>query len=499
MPGVVEIRNLRNIVKLRFPIPDRGVWLLTAGNGAGKTSLLACIRRIGYANAFPAHFPVSLKSDRLDNHSSGSITYEIGDDKVEYAYRGERWTPRPRSHANLLARFGYPSVTYMGATAERITPRPEDFEPQRVKAAHPGIVSAANRIFDTNKFSQLRTVNLAPGVGNDTFVLSIGGRPPSYHSEKNFSLGELCVLKLLRHIHAVPNNSLIIVDELEMAVHPRAQVKLLEYLQEESKKKNLTVIFSTHSVTLLKIAETKKIIYLERQLDGEIKPIFGCYPTYAIGNIASEEESLPDGVIYVEDSFARDVVSALFDQFADERYDDPSVRPTVKILPIGGFQEVVAFLERNRAILPDRCRQRALLDGDVADEVLDEWKRANNPRLAIFQRMHQKIAHLPWAPEVGVADFFHDNLVIAEQGIKDRFRDNQIHVSGIVRGYDTMLAGPARRRDAKRVMSEIVETIHIRTGRSKDHIQDEICREFAKLSWNNIRADFIRVFAPVVA
>jgi recombinational DNA repair ATPase RecF len=94
MAGTVEITNLRNIRKLRFEIPDRGVWLLTAGNGAGKTSLLACLRRIGHSNAFPLHFPSSLRSERLDNHSGGIVTYEINGDTVEYAYRGERWTPR---------------------------------------------------------------------------------------------------------------------------------------------------------------------------------------------------------------------------------------------------------------------------------------------------------------------------------------------------------------------------------------------------------------------
>ncbi|MFM7350596.1 MAG: AAA family ATPase, partial [Erythrobacter sp.] len=47
MANALEVRNLRNISRLRFELPDPGVWLLTAGNGAGKTTLLACLRRIG--------------------------------------------------------------------------------------------------------------------------------------------------------------------------------------------------------------------------------------------------------------------------------------------------------------------------------------------------------------------------------------------------------------------------------------------------------------------
>ncbi len=493
MAGSIEIRNLRNISKLRFEIPDRGVWLLTAGNGAGKTSLLACIRRIGYSNAFPAHFPNSLRSTRLDNHSKGSVTYEINGDSVEYAYRGERWTPRPRSNANLLARFGYPSVTYMGATGDRITPRPEDFEPGRVRSANRSIVNSANKIFDTTKFNDLRTVNLARGVGNDAFVLSVGTNPSSYHSEKHFSLGELCVLKLLKLLHTVENNSMIIVDELEMALHPKAQVRLLEYLDEQSTQKSLTVIFSTHSVTLLKVADRRRIIYLDRQEDGEIKPIVGCYPTYAIGNIAYDEETTPDGVGYVEDLFAKDIVSAFLDQYLDERFNDPSVRPTIKVLPVGGFKEVVAFLDQNRAVLPGTCRQMALLDGDVAQETIVAWRANHNPRLAKFDRLAAHIAYLPWAPEVGVMSYLKANLGAVEQALRVRFRDNQIRLGASVAGFDDTLAGGQLRRSAKTAVDSVLDYLCQKVGRTPEAVQDELCREFAKLSWQQYRPDLIPI------
>lgn len=226
MASALEISNLRNIARLRFEIPDPGVWLLTAGNGTGKTTLLACLRRIGQPNAFPIHFPSSLRSERLDNHAEGSVTYEIGGETVEYAYRGERWTPRPRSNSHLFGELGYPAVIYVGATADRITPRPEDFDTNNIRAANPSIIQAANSIFDTTKFSKLRTINLTRGAGNDAFVLALGAQPHSYHSEKHFSLGELCVLKLLRLLREIQDDSMIIIDELEMALHPRAQVSL---------------------------------------------------------------------------------------------------------------------------------------------------------------------------------------------------------------------------------------------------------------------------------
>lgn len=499
MAGTVEITNLRNIRKLRFEIPDRGVWVLTAGNGAGKTSLLACLRRIGHSNAFPVHFPSSLRSARLDNHSSGVVTYEINGETVEYAYRGERWTPRPRSNSHLFQRFGYPSVTYIGATAERITPRPEDFDTHHIRAASRVIIDAANAIFDTTKFSMLRTINLTRGVGNDAFVLAIEGNPQTYHSEKHFSLGELCVLKLLRLLKDVNNNSMIIVDELEMALHPRAQVKLLRYLEGQARTKSLTIIFSTHSVTLLKAIDRRRIIYLDKQDNGDIRPIYGCYPTYAIGNIASAEEALPDIMLYVEDLFARDMLSAFFEKFADERFDDPTARPTAKIVPIGGFQEVVGFLARNRSVLPDYVTQKAVLDNDVSSETLGQWRQQDNhAQLAKFQRLQDDIRFLPFTPEVGLMNHIAANLQAFEQSLRQRCADNQLRIGEIVGRYDTALQGAPLRHAAKGAARELTEYVEQRTGHSIDTCREQLCGVFATSAWGEFRAQFFQLFGPMV-
>jgi hypothetical protein len=499
MSGTIEIRNLRNISKLRFEIPDRGVWLLTASNGGGKTSLLACLRRIGYSNAFPVHFPSSLQSTRLDDHSSGTVTYEVHGQSVEYAYRGERWTPRPRSNSSLFDRLGYASVMYIGATAERITPRPEDFEPRNLRAASAAIIDDANLIFETGKFSMLRTINLTRGVGNEAFVLSLGGNPQTYHSEKHFSLGELCVLKLLRLLKEASNNSMIIVDELEMALHPRAQVKLLHYLEEQARVKSLTVIFSTHSVTLLKSINRRRIIYLEKQDDGEIKPIVGCFPTYAIGNIASDEETLPDIVLYVEDVFARDALTAFFEKFADEHFSDPTARPTTKIVPVGPFSAVVAFLERNRSVLPDQVTQKAVLDNDIATDTIASWQRNNNhAQLAKLQHLADDIKFLPFTPEVGLMDHIAGNVHQFEASLRQRCADHQIRIGEIVRRYDTTLHGSQKRNAAKESTEALIEHLMQRTQRPVDTVREQLCGVFANVAWSQYRSDFMQLLAPMV-
>lgn len=499
MTAVLEIRNLRNITRLRFEIPDSGVWLLTAGNGAGKTTLLACLRRIGQSNAFPIHFPSSLRSERLDNHSEGTVTYEIEGETVEYAYRGERWTPRPRSNSHLFDKLGYPSVMYVGATADRITPRPEDFDTRNIRAANLAIIDAANAIFDTDKFTRLRTINLTRGAGNDAFVLALGAPPHTYHSEKHFSLGELCVLKLLRLLWEVQDASMIIVDELEMALHPRAQVNLLRYLQDQAAEKALTVIFSTHSVTLLKSIDRRRIIYLDKQDDREIEAVVGCFPTYAIGNIASDEESLPDVMLYVEDLFAREMVTAFFEKFAHERVPDPTARPSTKIVPVGPFDAVVAFLERNRSVLPNTVVQKAVLDADVATDTIADWRQNDNhSQLAKYQRQERDICFLPFTPEVGLVDHIAADAGAFEIELRRRCYDNQIRIIDIMRGHDPALTGGPQRRAAKRITSELIDYLERRTQKSEEVLRVQLCGMFANRTWAQYRDAFMQLFGPML-
>jgi hypothetical protein len=345
----------------------------------------------------------------------------------------------------------------------------------------------------------LRIISLARGVGNEAFVLAVGGQPQTYHSEKHFSLGELCVLKLLKLLNDISDGSLVVIDELEMALHPKAQIKLLELLKQQVALKNLTVIFSTHSVSLLKSIDRKSIIYLEPQDDGSTKVITGCFPTYAIGNIASDEETLPDMVVYVEDIMARDVLMGMFDMFAGERYQDPTMRPSIKAVPVGGFKEVVSFVDRNRAVLPPQVRQKALLDADVSTETVAQWRQGNkHSELAKFQRVEANLDYLPFTPEVGMMNYVSDNLLAFQAELRVRCADNQLRIEDICNSYDKNLTGSALRKAAKSAIDSLIKLLEGRVQYTSDQARDRLCGVFAKQAWTQYRADFLRIFGSML-
>lgn len=478
----IIIEKIKQIDKLVFDIPPPGVYVLSGINGAGKSCLLSCLLRIGWANAFQLSFRTSKISKSLDNFTGGKVTYEINNSSVTYIYSGERWTPNPKSQSKLLKSFGYGQVIYAAANSERIEPREEDFSPQRVREVSESLRNAAELILGDKKFKHLKEINVRRGVGAEAYLIpdEINTTPKrkAYYSEKNFSLGELCVLKLLRQLENCPHGSMVLIDELELALHPRAQIKLFDYLKSISSEKQLTVIFSTHSANLIKSIDREKLFFIERN-GGKTNLVPGCYPTYALGQLALKEERSPDIVLYVEDEQAQNIVSALVSRLLKNELHGKS-KPTIVVTPIGTFEAVIAFLTRSQALLPDSVRQFALLDKDVYDDYLKPLKASNNHKeLTKIQAVSSKIGYLPWTPEVGLCEHFGKNIEDSERSLRDYFSDNRITLSGIDFSFMHIKTGGDLRKKSKIVFKEIIQEISQVTLKTTERVRQDLSELFA--------------------
>lgn len=488
----IEIKSLKNVDHLRFEMPDPGVWLLTGENGAGKTTLLACLHRLGDRNAFPRHFQTSNISQRLDGYSDSKITFSINQSKVAYTYAGTRWAPRPRKNARIVSGFGYSSVFFVGANAERVSPKPEDFKTTRIHSVPQTIKSSANRIFNTTKFDALRKVNVTRGQ-NEAFVFRVG---QSYYSEKNFSLGELCTLKLISKIQTAPANSLVVIDELEMALHPSAQVRLYHYLVEIAAQNGHTIIFSTHSVSLIKTAERSRIIFLKRS-NGKIIVERKPYLSAVLGGLAYIEEKSADSVIYVEDEMAEFSTRTLVQLVSAERLKDgQNTHPKVEVVPIGGFYQVVSFLKRHDALHRSSVRSFALLDLDVKEETLADWQANNNVQnLAWFGEYSHRIEYLPWTPEVGVVDWFleHDSELLDMLRVK--LDEAQLQFSASV----VAPVDPKDRGQCKKWVRDTVEFWKEQFGIEVESSKKALCASLASLYFKANRAEAMQKISPLIS
>lgn len=475
------IENIKQIDRLLFDIPPPGVHILSGTNGAGKSCLLTCLLRIGRPNAFQNAFLTSKISDVLDPFVGAKITYTVNNASVTYTYSRERWSPTPKRNSKLIQSFGYGSVIYAAANAERIEPRADDFKPRNVREAPATIREAAKLILGDEKFEHLKVVNVRRGVGSEAYLMPDASSKPKkaiYYSEKNFSLGEICVLKLLRQLDTCPHHSLVLIDELELALHPRAQVGLLQFLEKIAKDKTLTVVFSTHSTNLIKSVKRENFFFIER-VAGKTSLIKECYPTFALGHLALKEERSPDVVIYVEDEQAQFIVDSMIKSLLKTELVNKS-KPTIVVAPIGTFSSVIAFLGRSKSLLPPSVHQFALLDKDVMTEYVKPLEEAGNHReLAKIQALTKQIKYLPWTPEVGICNLLSSDTNVHEVGLRVFFDDARITLVGIDFAGCKKLTAGALRKKAKALVHELLTEISSLTMKSQERVRQDISDYFS--------------------
>ena len=88
------------------------------------------------------------------------------------------------------------------------------------------------------------------------------------YSELHMATGERAILRLSQDI-ADSQGALVLIDEVEAALHPFAQKILMQKLQQLVLRKNLQVIVTTHSPVVLNSVPEDGRIFLERNKTGE--------------------------------------------------------------------------------------------------------------------------------------------------------------------------------------------------------------------------------------
>lgn len=395
----IIIDNIRNIEHLEFEIPNAGVHVITGENGIGKTTLFTCLSRICNNNAYRNGFPTT----NLNNYDEyrGTITYCVDEQSVVYSRRSSgRWQPDVKN--NIFDLYGFASVVHISTRSERIFTQIVE-APRRKQAADRWLIDALNRILNTDRFSDMiritvgdlrsRTGNADKRRRNTAFAIQQGR---NYYTEQNFSFGEIVLLNLLYDIENVDDNSLVLVDELEMALHPAAQIRLMQYLIEMSSQKNLTILISTHSASIIKAQ--KSVILLEKEIHG-IKVYNSCPPAKAIGAIGMREDTMADIIVIVEDEMAKAFFSALMKKYIElcpeSNYLD------IRILGVGGYQNIINFyVEAENYIFYDNVYVTAFLDKDVETDIIPYSIYGNRDIIDIYNQNRRKIHFLPFTPEI---------------------------------------------------------------------------------------------------
>lgn len=199
-------------------------------------------------------------------------------------------------------------------------------------------------------------------------------------SQYRMSSGECLLISLLHFIYnsiirrSLPSSEIILmlIDEIELALHPVAIMNLIDYLFELTKEyDNLTVYITSHSPEVIRKippADLFKIEYSNSE-DNSINVVNPCYPSYAIRDVYTHDGF--DYLLLVEDKLAK-----LFVQNAIKESNLSNSR-LINITPVGGYLNVLdlQYELEQKNILGVGKKVFSILDRDIMDSIKGKYKR----------------------------------------------------------------------------------------------------------------------------
>ncbi|WP_260618070.1 ATP-dependent endonuclease [Streptomyces sp. WAC07149] len=139
--------------------------------------------------------------------------------------------------------------------------------------------------------------------------------------------GEDATTDLVNLLRAAPRNSLVIIDEIESSLHPRAQRRLMAELFSIAHRQRIQFILSTHSPYVLEQLPTEARVYIQLERQGTRDVIYGVTPDFAMSLM--DDVNHAELTLYCEDKEAAVMVDALISN------ELPDLRRRISITPVG--------------------------------------------------------------------------------------------------------------------------------------------------------------------
>jgi len=176
------------------------------------------------------------------------------------------------------------------------------------------------------------------------------------YSEAFAGSGEVAVTSCIVQVLKAKRGTLILLDEPEVSLHPGAQERLLAFLANRARTRQLQVVFSTHSPHLIDALPNDAIKAFHQLDDGRFAVIPSTHPYAAFRRLGvSGGNSIR---VIVEDRLARDVVIQALMSFPDQAERDVF---NVEYLT-GGADAILAY--QIPVLLDAPGHTLVLLDGD---------------------------------------------------------------------------------------------------------------------------------------
>ena len=371
----IKIERLKHInsIELNLPI-KKGLYAITGANGTGKSSIMTVVSKVIRKSAFEV-----FQSQDYSSNSKITITYDGKENIWTKANRGwscsssdlisfEGFYEGSIIHGMRFSDANYDSLLKAEKVNDTILTDADSFVQHNLS-----YILHGNTDFYKNlkRIKHKKIAQHKAFKGIPYFIEGTNGTVNQFC----MSAGENMLISLLHMLNVViirrvklEDVRLILIDEIELALHPSAIMRLVDFLQKIAADYNLAIYFSSHSIELLRKIKPSNIFHLQKELDN-ITIVNPCYPSYATRDIY--QHSGYDFLILVEDVLAKYILENIIDE--NTLYKSK----LINILPSGGWENVLRMQD-------DICKSNlagvgtkvlSVLDGDVKSDFETLYKQ----------------------------------------------------------------------------------------------------------------------------
>lgn len=358
----VRVENLRVFedatISFDFPITA-----IIGSNGSGKTTLMtasACV----YQSVKPSDF--FTKSSLDTTLQNAKIRFEIIDKKenpkdllkASISHKKTKWDRR-NMYERAVKYFGIKRTLPPTEQKELVTLKSKNIQPTSKIELTPEEVNIIQRILE---FDSQYTYY---AFEEKDLFMAVNIQNKSY-SEFHFGAGESSIARLVYEMERLPDNALVLIEEIENGLHPSAVVRLVEYLFDVCERKRHQVIFTTHSNYAIEHLPNDAVWHCH---NGNVSQ--GKINIEALRVMVGEIET--QLVVFTEDEFAKNFITTTLRQSGAT-----DLLNLIEIHPIGGKNEVIRFVDtQNENPATRKIPAVGILDGDVQESEFQKSKFAD--------------------------------------------------------------------------------------------------------------------------
>ncbi|MFT5298437.1 MAG: ABC-type dipeptide/oligopeptide/nickel transport system ATPase subunit [Colwellia sp.] len=392
----IIVENVQHLSKLELSLDlsKNQLICIVGKNGVGKTTLIRAIRNITKNNTFQETGAPYIFS------SESKITYDINNSLINFEFN-------PKLGA-LDTKQLIPQEIKDSIQVELPIPHGERFnhfrllseqdEEIRAKIAigdyskPDELINLLNNIYKDNRFEKLKEVK----IKNNTYYFILKDEDERYYIREDYlSSGEYFVINLYKHIKS--RKMLIVIDEIDISLDASAQVNLIDQLKLFCKEYSVNIMFTTHSLALMKKVDACGIDINYMELDKNSNEAIIEPKSYNFVKSLLFGFQGYDRYILTEDECLAHYISYLIQDSGKE------VFYKYQIIKIGGASQVIDLKRRNKVqeFLSNDENILSVLDGDqIGERYLKGCTGVTfipfqSVEIEIYNRYHEKDSIIP--------------------------------------------------------------------------------------------------------